>query len=56
MIAIICETVGVSYDNNNNISFICMTIIMYLQYCKQFVTMKMQCNDYYSQSSVISMI
>ena len=52
----------VQFLNNNNISFICMTIIIQLQYCKsfniklQFITMIMQCNDYYSQSSVISMI
>ena len=49
-------------NNNNNVSFICMTILMYLQYCKslniklQFLTMIMECSDYYSQSSVISMI
>ena len=42
-------------DNNNNIRFICMTIIIQLQYCKsfniklQFTTMIMQCNDYCNQ-------
>ena len=56
------EREGLGKRNNNNISFICMTIIMWLQNCKsfnlilQFMTMIMQCNDYYSQSSVISMI
>ena len=36
--------VCIRHNNNNNISFICMTIIMQLQYCKSFNIKKKQTN------------